>query len=324
LWLERLDAEQANVRAALDYLLACGDADAALRLSGAVWGHWQSRGHWTEGRRFLAAALALGGDAEPARLVDALWGAAFLALWQGDVDAGEELANRLLDISQQAGLERGKSAAIHVLAIVARQRGDLEKARALNEEALPLARRLDDDWLVSVVTNNLGDLLMEEGEFERAAELFEESLAIGEARGDLDRRARALVNLGYAAYRLGDGARAHDLLGRALTAAEEIGLVEGQLWALIGIAAYEGEAGDAVVAARLLGRIKKLESDLGSAEDDQGEEFERRTLATLRVTLGPERLAAELAAGAGLSLEEAIDLALGRSADHLASANEAL
>jgi predicted ATPase len=312
-WLGRLDAEQANVRAALEHLLACGDADGALRLSGAFWLYWQTRGHWTEGRRFLAAALSLGRDAQPARLVNALWGAAFLALWQGDVDEGEELADRLLDLSQRAGLERGESAAIHVLAIVALQRGDRDKARALNEEALALARRQDDAWLVSVTTNNLGDLLMEEGEFERAAELFEESLAIGEARGDLDRRARALVNLGYAAHRLGDSARAHELYRRALTAAEEIGLVEAELWALLGIAAYEVEAGDIVTGARLLGRVKKLESDLRAANDDQGEDFERRTLAALRLALAPERLAAELAAGAALSLEEAIDLALGRS-----------
>ena len=126
---------------------------------------------------------------------------------------------------------------------------------------------------------------MEEGEFERAAELFEESLAIGEARGDLDRRARALVNLGYAAHGLGDGARARELYGRALTAAEEIGLVEAQLWALLGVAAYEAEAGDAVAAARLLGRVKQLESELRVANDDQGEEFKRRTLAALRLAL---------------------------------------
>jgi tetratricopeptide (TPR) repeat protein len=159
----------------------------------------------------------------------------------------------------------------------------------------------------------LGDVLMEEGEFERAAELFEESLAIGDARGDLDRRARALVNLGYAAHGLGDGPRAHELYGRALAAAEEIGLVEAQLWALLGVALYEAESGDAVAAARLLGRVEELESDLRVANDDQGEEFKRRTLTALRLALTPERLAAELAAGAALSLEEAIDLALGRS-----------
>ena len=212
-WLERLDSrasEPAERRSST--FSTCGDADGALRLSGAIWLYWQTRGHWTEGRRFLRRRARARRRRRPARLVNAFWGGAFLALWQGDVDEGEELADRLLDISRQAGLEHGKSSAIHVLAIVALQRGERDRARTLNEEALAIARQLSDDWLVSVRTNNLGDLLMEEGEFERAAGLFEESLAIGEARGDLDRRARALVNLGYATHSLGDNARAHELL----------------------------------------------------------------------------------------------------------------
>ena len=78
----------------------------------------------------------------PARLVDALWGAAILALWQGDVDEGEQLADRLLELSRAAlGCERGEAVAIHVLAIVAWQRGDRDRARALNEESLVLARQ---------------------------------------------------------------------------------------------------------------------------------------------------------------------------------------
>jgi len=311
-WLDRLEAENANLRAALEHLLACEDADAALRLSGAIWLYWQTRGHWTEGRRFLAAALSLTGDVEPRRLVDSLWGAALLALWQGDPDEGEEWAGRLLELSRQAGLEHGVSLAIHMFGIAASMQGDHDRARALHEESLVHARRQDDGWLLSVATNNLGSMYMEEGDFERAAELFEESLAIGEARGDLDRRARALTNLGYAAHGLGEGARAHELLRRGLAAAEEIGLVESQLWALFGIASYEAEAGDALAAARLLGRAKELQSDLRAGRDDLAEEVERRTLARLHDALGPERLASELAAGAALSLEDAIDLALGR------------
>lgn len=233
-------------------------------------------------------------------------------MWQGDLDEGEEWAGRLLELSRQAGLEHGVSLAIHMFGIAASMQGDHDRARALHEESLVHARRQDDGWLLSVATNNLGSMYMEEGDFERAAELFEESLAIGEARGDLDRRARALTNLGYAAHGLGEGARAHELLRRGLAAAEEIGLVESQLWALFGIASYEAEAGDALAAARLLGRAKELQSDLRAGRDDLAEEVERRTLARLHDALGRERLASELAAGAALSLEDAIDLALGR------------
>ncbi len=151
---------------------------------------------------------------------------------------------------------------------------------------------------------------MGEGEYERAAELFQESLAIGEARGDLDRRARAYSNLGWANHALGDLDGARDFFKRGLEAATEIGLVEGQLWALFGLAMVETEAGDARIGARLFGRMKELMSHLG-ADNIEQDDREQETLLRLEVRLGPELLASELAAGAALSLEDAIDLALG-------------
>jgi tetratricopeptide (TPR) repeat protein len=311
-WLGRLDAEQANVRASLEGLLDRGDADGALRLTGAIWPYWQTRGHWTEGRRFLTAAVALGADLEPKQLVNSLWGGAILALWQGDIDEGERLASRILEISKTAAeQEFAYSVAIHLLAIVATRRGDRDQALAWLEESLEIGRRGGEPWLLSIALNNLGDLLMGEGDYERAVKLFEESLAVGEARGDLDRRARAFNNLGLAAHGLGDLARACDFYRHGLEAATEIGLAEGQLWALFGIAALEAEAGDARVGARLLGRMKELASRLGVANEHEDVALERQTLARLEAALGPERLASELAAGAALSLEDAIDLALG-------------
>ncbi len=229
-WLERLDAENANLRASLDHLLESGDADGALRLSGAIWLYWQTRGHWTEGRRYLATAVELGADREPDRLVDSVWGGALLALWQGDDDEGERLATRLLEISKTAAdQEHVYSVAIHMLAIVATRRGERDRALAWFEESLAIGRRGGDQWLLSIALNNLGDQFMIEGDYERAVELFEESLAIGEARGDLDRRARALGNLGWATRGLGDLARARDYYRGGLEAATEIGLVEAQL-----------------------------------------------------------------------------------------------
>jgi predicted ATPase/Tfp pilus assembly protein PilF len=313
-WLRRLDAEHANVRASLEHLLETGDADGALRLSGAIWLYWQTRGHWTEGRRFLTAAVALGADAEPERLVDSLFGGALLALWQGDTDEGEQLASRILEISRTAAArEHVYSVAIHLLAIVAGRRGDRDQALAWLEELLALGRRGGDQWLLSIALNNLGNELMGDGDYNRAAELFEESLAIGEARGDLDRRARQLTNLGWATQALGDLSAARDFYRRGLEAATDIGLVEAQLHGLFGIAALEAEAGDACAGARLLGQMKERELRLGAGFADENEPFERQALTRLEAALGPERLASELAAGAALSLEEAVDLALGRS-----------
>ena len=313
-WLERLDAEHANLRAALEHLLESGDADGALRLSGGIWPYWQTRGHWTEGRRYLTAAVALGADLEPERLVNSLWGGSFLALWQGDIDEGEQLALRILEISKTAvDQEHVYEVAIHLLAIVASKRGDREQAHALLEESLAIGGRGGDQWLFAIALNNLGDLLTNEGEYERAAELFEESLAIGEARGDLDRQARAYNNLGYATHGLGELDRARDFYKRGLEAATEIGLVECQLWAVFGLAVVEAESGEARTGALLFGWLKELRSRLGANNDEQQDAIERQTLARLEAALGPELLSSELDAGAALSLEDAIDLALGRS-----------
>jgi tetratricopeptide (TPR) repeat protein len=287
--------------------------DGALRLSGAIWPYWQTRGHWTEGRRYLTAAVALGVDLDPERLVNSLWGGSILAQWQGDFDEGEQLGLRILEISKTAvEQEHVYSVAIHLLAIVASRRGDRDQALAWLDESLAIGRRGGDQWLLAIALNNLGDLLMGEGEYERAIELFEESLAVGEARGDLDRRARAYTNLGDATYGLGDLDRARALYKGGLEAATEIGMVECQLWALFGLAVVEAEIGEARTGARLFGRMKELMSRLGAANDEQVD-VERQTLARLEARLGPQLLGSELAAGAALSLEDAIELALGRT-----------
>ena len=142
--------------------------------------------------------------------------------------------------------------------------------------------------------------------------LRREPVEEGGARRSRPARA-ANNNLGWATHALGDLARARDYYRRGLEAATEIGLVDVQLWSLFCIAALEAEAGDPRAAARLFGRMKELESRLGAATDDMDDVLERQTLARLEAALGPERLASELAAGAALSLEDAIDLALGRS-----------
>jgi predicted ATPase len=304
-WHDRLDAEQANLRASLEHLLACQDREGALRLSGAIWMYWAARGHWTEGRRFLSSALALDGDVNPERLVDAFWGAAVLAVWQGDVDDGEQWAMHLLELSRKAGLPRAEAVGVHTLAMAAGAATDRDRAQALYEECLVLARRVDDGWLVSAALNNLGSLYLREGAYERAIELFEESLAIGEARGDLDRRARELTNLGRAVRGLGDLTRARAYFRSGLAAAAEFGLIDIELDAVWGLASYEAVAGDVVIAARLIGWVNEQIARLGGADPDDIALEE-----SLRDRLGPERLSSELAAGAALTREDAIDLAV--------------
>ena len=59
LWLRRLDLAQENLRTALSWLITHEEGEKALRFCAALWWFWQTRGYWSEGRRWLKAALAL-------------------------------------------------------------------------------------------------------------------------------------------------------------------------------------------------------------------------------------------------------------------------
>jgi hypothetical protein len=84
-WLDRLEAEHDNLRAAFDRFGALGESQLALRLAGALWRFWHQRGHPAEGRRRLESAL--GSDLLPtAARAKALNGASRLAI-EGGGDA---------------------------------------------------------------------------------------------------------------------------------------------------------------------------------------------------------------------------------------------
>ena len=57
-WLDRLEAEHDNLRAALDHLEASGETQSALQLAGALYRFWWMRGHLAEGARRIELLLA--------------------------------------------------------------------------------------------------------------------------------------------------------------------------------------------------------------------------------------------------------------------------
>jgi predicted ATPase/class 3 adenylate cyclase len=313
-WLDRLEAEHANLRLAIDRALEDGDAARALRLTGAVWVYWLTRGHWTEGRRSLEAALDLASDRDLESGEDALWGAALLALWQDDEERGLAHATNLFDSSRARGSRRGEAIALELIAIAASQRGDFDRARVLFDESLVIAREVRDEWLITVVLNNLGDAELNAGNFERAIELFEESLALGEKRGDLDRRARQLTNLGSASLALGNNSAARARFDDALEAARVIGLREIYVYALLGLASV-WVPDNPSRAARLQGVSDALAEQLGTSAQAFEARVREDTLAKLRAASLEDAYLGAVAHGRALSPNEAVAYALGH-VDH--------
>jgi len=308
-WFDRLQDEHDNVRAVLGDALDHGRADVALRLGGAIWIFWLTRGYWSEGRRWLESALAADTESEPDVRVDALWGAGLLAVWQGDVERGRAAADELLAQAAATDSTWARAIGVSIAGLAAQQAGDWDAAAQLHAEAAQLARELGDSWLLGIAVLNLGDIALNRGEYERALELFEESLATGQERHDHDLITRSYVNLGLTMLMLGDVQQARSLLRDSLVAAREIGLVDGFTLGFVGLAAAYAHD-DPALAARLIGR-----ADLVCEETASGlEQFEARvrdkTTAELRTSLGEDAYAALYADGRSLELEDALALAL--------------
>jgi non-specific serine/threonine protein kinase len=206
-WLDRLDAEHANLRAALGWFLERGDAGRGLRLAASLQWYWHLRGHFSEGRRWLAAMLALpGADEANATRARALHGAGHLAHFQGDVRAAQPLLEASATLWQELGDRRGRAYALHWLGRALQDQGEHAAARARFEESVALFRTVDDPWGLSLVLGTLGTVLVPEDE--AAESLAHESVALARTTGDAWALARALTQLGMLLARRGEYARA--------------------------------------------------------------------------------------------------------------------
>jgi predicted ATPase/transcriptional regulator with XRE-family HTH domain len=100
-WTDRLAIEQAELDAALDWCMGQGDTERALRLAGVLWHLWEVYGFLTEGRRRIAALLALpGADAPTLARARVLNGAGVLALNQYDTPIARRLFRESLALYQ--------------------------------------------------------------------------------------------------------------------------------------------------------------------------------------------------------------------------------
>ncbi|HYM70819.1 MAG TPA: AAA family ATPase, partial [bacterium] len=142
-WFDRLEAEHDNLRAALEWALQCGRAEAGLRLIGAAWRFWFVRGYFAEGRGWLESLLRAGESTPAAVRADALNAAGNLAVFgQGDYAAGRRFYERGLALWKQTGDGRGVARILGNLAFVAAGEGDPVAERALLDESLALRREL--------------------------------------------------------------------------------------------------------------------------------------------------------------------------------------
>jgi predicted ATPase len=285
--LERLDAEHDNLRAALTWAHDLGETELELRLVNALSRFWWLRGHTSEGRRWLAAALA-GPPRHPELRTEALRRAAVLAGVQGDFDVARTFAEESRTLYEGLGDRRGVALSVSSIAESLLHEGEYARARELYEKARELFGELGDAWDVAAANVNLGYVALGEADYERASLLALDGLAHFEALGDPQSTATAVYVLGAAALAGGDNRAAHERLERSLALFREVGDGEGAAECVLALAAAATPL-DPVRAAELVGAAEVLREESGSSLARFQLDWRDRTIGELRDTLGEDR-----------------------------------
>jgi predicted ATPase/DNA-binding XRE family transcriptional regulator len=183
-WTERVQAEEANLRAAVSWALQRGEANMALRLCAALEWYWHETRQTAEGIRRLEEALALPAYAPDSReRSSALASLGSLQLWQGNLAAARRTLENALHL---AGLLEDRCPlvrALVALAAVLLQQGEHEQARTLVREMVCEARPLHVSRLLAFGLAIDGELEIRLGNTGAATELLEESLSLFRSAG---------------------------------------------------------------------------------------------------------------------------------------------
>src|SRR5215213_331660 len=349
-WMDRLEAEHDNLRAALSRSIEAGDAESALRIGGAVWRFWNVRGYFSEGRRWLESGLSVD-EASPVGLrARASLGLGYLALMQGaythaaeslqgslslyreakdrrgeayalcflgwiaadryELDRAKGLLEESLALSRVAGTARDVSVALNALAMLEVYRGEYERARAMQEECLRLAREAGDVQIIAVLTYNLGLTAAMTGEYERAKAAYEEAQELFCEVGDRDMAALANGRLGFLALARDDPDQAEELCVETIRELHERARIPGLDFALDVLAGVAAARGEIPRAARLWGAAAAFREVNNIPWLAEEREMIEPRIEAARTRLEEAIWHEEWKQGRAMSLDQAVDYAL--------------
>ncbi|HEU0115368.1 MAG TPA: LuxR C-terminal-related transcriptional regulator, partial [Thermomicrobiales bacterium] len=210
--LALLDAEQANLRAALGRLAARGDASDFLRVVAVLGNYWGERGHYQEGRDWLERALGRPGAAVAADRATALVMLGRILIYQGANEEAELCLTEGVAGCRAVGDAMHAAIALIGLGALASMRDDLERSAALLEESRAAAQSMPDSRLAGLLTGraliNLAVVARTRGDYPLAAARLDEALRLERAAGYADGIILALGDSGDLARDQGDHARA--------------------------------------------------------------------------------------------------------------------
>ncbi|WP_275094061.1 BTAD domain-containing putative transcriptional regulator [Microbacterium lushaniae] len=317
LWLDRLEREHDNLRAAMTFCLGSGrDADAAA-MAAALYPFWDLHGHYSEGRQRLQQVL----DSDrltPRQRAPVLMGAATLAAIQGDLAIAGGAAGEAADVCRRTRDAAGLAHALSYLGFVGIGSGDLDGADTFLDEAVAVARGADARWewgwallfrsIVALSAGRYGDAVT-------AADLSDE---VTTTVGDPELRAWNHLSRACAWVALGDHRRCAAEAGDGLRAFADLGGVWGLTEGLLISGILASRVGRVRDGPLLLGAAAHLAELVGPAQFGfltSAVDSERLHLIE---TLGRAGLRSGWNRGAAMERSAAVALAL-RSLDGILS-----
>ena len=222
-WLDRLEAEHDNLRAALAYSKDYpNEIEAGLRLGVVLWQFWLLRDYLSEGRRQLEDLLALGPDVPAALRASVLFGLANLAYDQDDMEQARELLEECLRLRRGLGDPQRLAYALDSLSRVVISMEEYEQARPLLQESLEWKRQLGLEQETAMPLFYLGRIAHYQGLYDEAKLRLEEVRAHSKAAQNNQWLAATLLELSGVAQDEGHYERAQTLLAESRRLAEEL------------------------------------------------------------------------------------------------------
>jgi predicted ATPase len=305
-WLDRLEDEHANLRAALAWLLEQQQTDKALQIVSGVWMFWLIRGYLREGQRWSEEALARADRSPSVLRADVMATLGEFYRFQGDFERSTRVKEEALSVFRRTD-QRLTAATLHDLGEIAQAQGQYERALELHDESLALRRQLGDKGGIAHALSGLADLGIRTGDLPRATALYEEVLKTAREVQDTSFAAFTLVNLAHIARLQANEARATSLLQEGLSLASRQGETYILVEYLEEVAAVALGRDQAVLAAHLFGASQAMRETTGLAPSFPHDH--EQNLAQARHQLGKD-FAAAWSEGRAMTLEEAVAHAL--------------
>lgn len=238
IWLDQLEREHHNLRAALRWSLDQGQAVIAGRLCAALWRFWFTRGHTYEGRQWLAQLMTLPDlrfAVDDLRLINTpqlplvnlkskiLMGAGVLATSQADYEAAWRFCQESLALCRLISDQDGEAAALFGLGQLAIWMGRYEEAATFLRNSADLYQTLGQQWGMTRSQAYLANVLWFAGDSQAARPLFETALASYRQLGDQWGIAFALYGLAFTYLSNHELGAAQPLFAESQTILERIG-----------------------------------------------------------------------------------------------------